>query len=354
MHWGALPAEWEALADNALDDVGTPVVELTDAEGTPVARWRSPQPGDGSGPLPDWLGRPPRPFEHLHLPPDAALHGPVVVLDHPVPQNLLDRTLNQAAPAPVLLCLAPLSGEPSEDAVGVVRQAVAAQATHPGSRVVVAPADPTGPLGAERRDRVIEAYAGSAPVHDLTGAARSGSARPRQGLVVFLTGLSGSGKSTLARALHHRLLERGHRVTLLDGDVVRRHLSAGLGFSPTDRDENIRRIGWVAAEIAHHGGIAVCSPIAPSEAVREQVRARVEQRGGRFLLIHVCTPLEECERRDTKGLYARARRGEIADFTGVSAPYEPPAHPDLTLDTTGRPVEELRDVVLDRVGPCWS
>ena len=169
----------------------------------------------------------------------------------------------------------------------------------------------------------------------------------RQGLVLFFTGLSGSGKSTLARALVDRLLEHGVRtVTTLDGDVVRRHLSAGLTFSKEDRETNIRRIGWVAAEISRHGGVAVCSPIAPFDETRQQVRAMVDQAGGAFFLVHVATPLEECERRDRKGLYAKARRGEIPAFTGISSPYEEPEDADVRVDTTGRTIEEALDDVL--------
>jgi sulfate adenylyltransferase len=169
-----------------------------------------------------------------------------------------------------------------------------------------------------------------------------------QGLVLFFTGLSGSGKSTVAQAVIDSLLEHGERtVTSLDGDVVRRNLSAGLTFSREDRETNIRRIGWVAAEIARHGGVAVCSPIAPFDATRQDVRAMTEAAGGAFFLVHVATPLEECERRDRKGLYARARRGEIPDFTGISSPYEAPEDADLRIDTTGRTVAACRDEVLD-------
>jgi sulfate adenylyltransferase len=168
-----------------------------------------------------------------------------------------------------------------------------------------------------------------------------------QGLVLFFTGLSGSGKSTLARALMDRVLEQGTRtVTSLDGDVVRRHLSAGLTFSKEDRETNIRRIGWVAAEISRHGGIAVCSPIAPFDETRQQVRAMVRATGGAFFLVHVATPLEECERRDRKGLYAKARRGEIPEFTGISSPYEEPKDADVRVDTTGRTIEEALDDVI--------
>ena len=169
----------------------------------------------------------------------------------------------------------------------------------------------------------------------------------RQGLVLFFTGLSGSGKSTLARALVDLLLEQGERtVTSLDGDVVRRNLSAGLTFSKEDRETNIRRIGWVAAEISRHGGVAVVSPIAPFDETRQQVRAMVADAGGAFFLVHVATPLEECERRDRKGLYARARAGEIPEFTGISSPYEEPEDADVRVDTTGRTIEDALGDVL--------
>ena len=164
---------------------------------------------------------------------------------------------------------------------------------------------------------------------------------------MFFTGLSGSGKSTLARALHDLILEDGRRtVTSLDGDVVRRNLSAGLTFSREDRETNIRRIGWVAAEIGRHRGIAICSPIAPYDETRKQVRRMVEDAGADFVLVHVATPLEECERRDRKGLYAKARRGEIPEFTGISSPYEEPDDAAVRVDTTGRTIEECLAEVL--------
>ena len=127
---------------------------------------------------------------------------------------------------------------------------------------------------------------------------------------------------------------------------MRRNLSAGLTFSKEDRETNIRRIGWVAAEIARHGGVAVCSPIAPFDETRQQVRAMVDEAGGAFFLVHVATPLEECERRDRKGLYAKARRGEIPEFTGISSPYEEPQDADVRVDTTGRTIEDALDDVL--------
>jgi sulfate adenylyltransferase len=179
------------------------------------------------------------------------------------------------------------------------------------------------------------------------GALRRAYAPPSaQGFTVLLTGLSGSGKSTLARALRVRLLEvAGRAVTLLDGDRVRRHLSSELGFSREHRDLNILRIGWVAAEITRHGGIVICAPIAPYDAIRQQVRQMVGAAGG-FVLVHVSTPLETCEARDRKGLYAKARAGLIPEFTGISDPYEEPMDADLRIDTRATGVDEACDIVM--------
>ena len=161
--------------------------------------------------------------------------------------------------------------------------------------------------------------------------------RHRQGLCLWFTGLSGSGKSTTAEILTVLLLEKGRQVTLLDGDVVRTHLSKGLGFSKEDRDTNIRRIGFVAAEIARHGGVAICAAVSPYRAIRDEVRRMVGE--DRFVEIFVDTPIEVCEQRDSKGMYAKARRGEIKNFTGIDDPYEPPLSPELTLDTINRTAE---------------
>jgi sulfate adenylyltransferase len=170
--------------------------------------------------------------------------------------------------------------------------------------------------------------------------------RGQRGLVVMFTGLSGSGKSTVATALVSWLQANTDRtVTLLDGDIVRRMLSSELGFDLASRDLNIRRIGFVASEIARHHGIAICSPIAPFSSSREAVRAMVEPLGT-FVLIHVATPLAECERRDRKGLYASARAGQLKEFTGISSPYEVPTDADLTLDTSGSTVAESLAQVL--------
>jgi sulfate adenylyltransferase len=169
--------------------------------------------------------------------------------------------------------------------------------------------------------------------------------RHRQGVCVWFTGLSGAGKSTTAEILVTLLLEHGRQVTLLDGDVVRTHLSKGLGFSKEDRDTNIRRIGFVAAEIARHGGVAVCSAVSPYRATRNDVRNMVG--GERFIEVFVDTPLEVCEQRDTKGLYAKARRGELKEFTGIDDPYEAPQHAEIRLDTVRRPAEENARLILD-------
>lgn len=159
--------------------------------------------------------------------------------------------------------------------------------------------------------------------------------RAKRGLTVFFTGLSGAGKSTVANVLTMRLLELGGRsVTLLDGDIVRTNLSRELGFSKEHRDINIRRIGFVASEITKAGGIAVCAPIAPYDATRKEVRAMAEAYGG-FVLVHVATPLDVCEQRDRKGLYAKARAGLIKEFTGISDPYEAPQDAEIVLDTSG-------------------
>ncbi|MDH3730920.1 MAG: bifunctional sulfate adenylyltransferase/adenylylsulfate kinase [Acidimicrobiia bacterium] len=174
--------------------------------------------------------------------------------------------------------------------------------------------------------------------------------RPRsgQGLSVFFTGLSGSGKSTVANVLQVKLLEMGGRsVTVLDGDIVRKNLSSELGFSKEHRDLNIRRIGFVAAEIAKAGGIAICAPIAPYDGTRKQVRGDVEQAGGGFVLVHVATPIEVCELRDRKGLYAKARAGLIQEFTGISDPYEEPADAEVVIDTTAvSPEEAAMEIIL--------
>lgn len=162
--------------------------------------------------------------------------------------------------------------------------------------------------------------------------------RYRQGCCIWFTGLSGAGKSTTAEALATLLPEYGRRVTILDGDVVRTHLSKGLGFSPEDRDTNILRIGFVASELVKYGGIVICAAISPYRATRDAVRNMFSE--GQFVEVYVDTPLDVCESRDSKGMYAKARRGEIKGFTGVDDPYESPLSPEITLDTVGKTVSD--------------
>ena len=183
--------------------------------------------------------------------------------------------------------------------------------------------------------------------------------RYRQGVCIWFTGLSGSGKSTTAEVLTVLLLENGRQVSLLDGDVVRTHLSKGLGFSKEDRDTNVRRIGFVASQIVRHGGIVICSVVSPYRAARNEVRAMVGHE--HFVEVFVDTPLEICESRDTKGLYAAARRGEITGFTGIDDPYEPPAQAELVLNTIDHTAEENARMIKDYLsmkgflrGDDWS
>jgi sulfate adenylyltransferase len=175
---------------------------------------------------------------------------------------------------------------------------------------------------------------------------RTHPARHHQGFTVFFTGLSGAGKSTIASVLLVKFMEMGGRpVTLLDGDIVRKHLSSELTFSKEHRDINIRRIGFVASEITKNGGIAICAPIAPYDAVRKEVRHMIETGGG-FVLVHVATALDVCEERDRKGLYAKARAGLIPEFTGISDPYEAPPDAELSIDTAERTPEEAAQEIL--------
>nr|WP_246390510.1 adenylyl-sulfate kinase [Nocardioides soli] len=372
-------------------------VELVDPEGLPLARVGVPD-GEVTPLTHAQYG----PFRRLYLSPARVREryaGRTVV---PVVDALTDEQIDDiGATGPVLLLALVGHGTPELPATGLIRATLAAAALMPDAAVVAVPlashddAETDHALGLQ----VVANYAGPDPIRAVaarvaatmveegapppdttvveegapppdTTVVEEGALAPvskptyppaiqaivdqerpdpvDQGLVLFFTGLSGSGKSTLARALMDRILEQGARtVTSLDGDVVRRHLSAGLTFSKADRETNIRRIGWVAAEISRHGGLAVCSPIAPFDETRQQVRTMVEDAGGAFFLVHVATPLEECERRDRKGLYAKARRGEIPEFTGISSPYEDPEDADVRVDTTGRSIEDALDDVID-------
>jgi len=167
-------------------------------------------------------------------------------------------------------------------------------------------------------------------------------------MTLWFTGLSGAGKTTIAELVGPELERRGHRVEYLDGDVVRTHLSKGLGFSKDDRDTNIERIGWVASRLTRHGATVLVSAISPYEAARRTARALVEEEGA-FVEVHVATSVKECARRDVKGLYAKAFSGELPEFTGVSDPYEVPGSPELALDTEGLAPRESADRVIQRL-----
>jgi sulfate adenylyltransferase len=319
-------------------------VELVDPEGLPLALLHA----DGTV---DALTHAQHgPFRRLHLAPVQVREQHSGATFVPVVDALTEPELAQlrTLATPVVLLALTGPGMPELSPVALLRASLAAARHVPGTSVVAVPLashdDPQ--IDHELGLHVAAAYAGPDAVlalGDADGdypddiAAIIGADQPgpeRRGLVLFLTGLSGSGKSTVAQAVIDSLLEAGERtVTSLDGDVVRRNLSAGLSFSREDRETNIRRIGWVAAEISRHGGVAVCSPIAPFDATRRDVRAMTEASGGAFFLVHVATPLEECERRDRKGLYAKARRGEITGLTGVDDPYEKPDSAELVIDT---------------------
>jgi len=332
-------------------------VELVDPEGLPLATLHP----DGS--VEPLTHAQHGPFRRLHLSPAqvreryaGATFVPVV---DALTEDEIDRLRDLGTPVVLLALTGP--GTPELSPVALLRASLAAARRVPDSGVVAVPLAAHGDPAADHElgVRVTTAYAGDDPMlalgdtdgdypDDIAAIVEADQPGPdRRGLVLFFTGLSGSGKSTVAQAVIDTLLEAGERtITSLDGDVVRRNLSAGLTFSREDRETNIRRIGWVAAEISRHGGTAVCSPIAPFDATRQDVRAMTAAAGGAFFLVHVATPLEECERRDRKGLYAKARRGEIPEFTGISSPYEVPADADLRIDTTGRTIEACRDVVL--------
>jgi len=339
-------------------------LDLVDPEGFPLARL------DENGDLHPYATPAYGPFRRLFKTaeqtrsehPDAlvvAVAAPITTSDIAEIQRVRDER-------PVVLLAFCGTGTPQGiSPVGLIRSCLAASAIIDNASVVATPLPHHGDAALDHElgervaanfsagDHIALSYEGDLPA-EVAAVVASDTPDP-QGLVVFFTGLSGSGKSTIARALNDVLLEAGERtVTSLDGDVVRRHLSTGLGFSREDRETNIKRIGWVAAEIARHGGVAICSPIAPFAETRQAVRAMTEAAGGDFILIHVATPLEECERRDRKGLYAQARAGKIPDFTGISSPYEVPDDADLTVDTTNRTIDEVLAEVLAVLPPGSS
>lgn len=369
-----------------------PEVVLTDAENTPLARLTAG--GDAAVVLeplkplagaigPHWDGALRRPAREVRSDADGADALGLLVTEAPTHEDV-ETAATLAAGSRTVLLLVPVARRAPEPGVvgapGLVRAALALEGTlagRVGARVVTAAVPWPGQggpargeagttladvataygaarvetLAAHRSPQATQALAGLPHVHDEAVRAlyppasaaevnRAAAGAHRRGAVVFFTGLSGSGKSTVARALAAELDDDGLRTTLLDGDAVRHHLSKGLGFDRESRELNVERIGYVAALVAEHGGIAVAAPIAPFATGRARVRALAEDAGAHFVLVHVSTPLEVCEARDRKGFYARARAGEIAEFTGISSPYEEPADADVVIDTSHVPVEE--------------
>ena len=316
--FGLVPGTPDLPADTDFEDAEGVLVATSSGDGLSVReipRWRSPSAvraelaERGWSQPAAWVGRPPEDVSGL---PDR------------------------------LLVLLPGAGTPPDSAV-ISLGAADWSARAAGRELMVVPVPVTASAPEVTWVELAAVY-GAGPVAssvDPTPPSTGGRA-------VMFTGLSGAGKSTIAGRLVELLVEAGSTVTLLDGDEVRTHLSAGLGFSKADRDTNVRRIGWVAAQIAKHGGLAVCAPIAPYAATRADARRLVEEQAGpgSFVLVHVATPLEECEARDRKGLYAKARRGEIAEFTGISDPYEEPTDAELTIDTRSVGVDESARRVL--------
>ncbi|GAA1990947.1 hypothetical protein GCM10009718_30840 [Isoptericola halotolerans] len=399
-----LPATTHVLTSDELDLLelhlggGTPTmalgtvtdrpVTLTDAENTPLAVLES-----------DGRATPVKPLARAAGPHwDAALRrgahdvrdevrravGPdadvlALVVDEPPTRDEIDALADLAAGTAAVVVLAPatrrtpppgtLGGPGLARAAAVVRDALLGAGARATAAVVPWPAampvtaelrwdDVAAAYGADRalrladrrtqetRDRLArldrlwaDEVAALYPDPVAAEISRTAQGARREGTVVFFTGLSGSGKSTVARALAAELDDEGLPTTLLDGDEVRQHLSKGLGFDKASRELNVERIGYVASLVAHHGGIAVAAPIAPFASGRARVR-ELAQAAGRFVLVHVSTPLEVCEARDRKGLYAKARAGEIAEFTGISSPYEEPDDADLVIDTSVTSVED--------------
>jgi sulfate adenylyltransferase len=352
-------------------------VTLTDGENTPLAVLDD----DGLRPLrpiaraagPHWDPAVRRGADDVRALVAEASDVLALVVDEPPTRTELDALPDAVAGADVVLVLVPAGRR--HPAAGAVGRSVGAPSLVRASRdvtdrvpgvpahVVVVPwpaagapvawPDVAARYGATRTVRLVDrrdpgtrervarlATLWSDEVADLYPEAsarelhRSATTARRRGAVVLLTGLSGSGKSTVARALAAELDDEGRHTTLLDGDEVRHHLSKGLGFDRASRELNVERIGYVASLVAHHGGVAVAAPIAPFASGRARVRELAEAAGAVFVLVHVSTPLEVCESRDRKGLYARARRGEIPDFTGISSPYEAPADADVVVDTS--------------------
>ena len=379
-HAFPVPVTLRVRADEASGVAEGDTLALLDAEGAPIAEvtvdsvWDAGGNQIGIGGPVRSLGAPEHAFANLSRPVGAvhdelvAVRTRGVLVNRPLLAAEVSALAEIAEDGPVALLVR--SVDPHVPADVLTKATLAAASAIPGARVLTVPfarrhdADDDAALsevvlrnyGVEPVDVLLGGGAweatlaaldadDTAALDELVDPAtlavlrRWRPPRAARGVVVFFSGLSGSGKSTVARGLVDRLHETDRSLTVLDGDVARRMLSSGLGFSREDRDTNIRRLGWVAAEVARHGGMAVLAPIAPFAATRAEVREMVEAQGD-LVMVWISTPLEECERRDRKGLYAKARRGEIPDFTGISSPYEPPDDADLVIDTTGISVDD--------------
>ena len=352
---GAAPAAWpfethlvvaELFADRVR--VGESV-ELTDPDGTPLAellvaavRSRDDGRADVAGGL-RGLRRPEHgPARDLRLSASDDLWGSRVAVfdDVPDPADLLRVARHSDGRPIVLLGIGgSASGAARVTALVDVLRRCAGEIEEARVRYLPSPASGTSTNDRGIVDVVLSTLRADEVLDFTRPSGERASEAAADGLVVLFSGLSGSGKSTLARALAERLPSIGRRGVLLDGDAVRRVVSAGLGFSAADREENLYRIGWVAARVAEGGGVAVCAPIAPFASSRERIRSMAEE-VGRFVLVYVSTPIEVCEQRDRKGLYARARAGELTDFTGVDSPYEEPVDADLVIDTSVTAIDD--------------
>lgn len=351
--------------------IGTGAVEISDPEGIPLAlvavEDTYPVSDDFTGvigevrPLP---GASQRPFDDVYLPPSASRTAMptttlTVIIDAALTASDIEQLREQHRPL-LFLVMAGVGSPRGLSRVGLVRAALAAASELDDVQVIAVPAARREDAERDARFRsdVADAYAPGPDRWFPTGIGRFSSVveavigrdRPQgqeRGAVLFFTGLSGSGKSTLAQAVRNHLVETDSRtLTLLDGDLVRRNLSRGLTFSREDREANVERIGWVAAEIARHGGLVICSPIAPFDRTRKLARSMASEVGADFVLVHVATPLDVCEGRDRKGLYAKARLGEVPEFTGITSPYETPADAELRIDTTEcSPAEACKDIL---------
>lgn len=321
-------------------------LELRDTESTPVALLELTAHRESGDRI--WVAgtvRRIRPFEHgpsrsmRFDPADDVGQRTAVIIDRGTGAAALLRLAMSAKP----LVLVAVGSESRSESAHLVAEAVECADVLPDAVVRFIPAVD---LGAGEQTDVPRAVIESMGVLDSVDLRRETALSPR-GAVLLFTGLSGAGKSTIARAVADEINGRGSaKAVLLDGDHVRAELSSELSFSAEDRDRNLRRQAWVGARVAEAGGLAICAPIAPFEASRAAMRAKVEPESD-FIVIHVSTPLAVAEERDRKGLYAKARAGQIKDFTGIDSPYEVPQDADLRLDTSVLSVAECVEAVMD-------